>query len=94
VTPLIWSPTSQRDIARIADWLEESDGAVAPEIIARIRESSWRLREFPLSGPKIDETGARKLSVPGTHYWLIYRLRAGFVEISRVRHAHEDWSPR
>lgn len=94
MTPLIWSPTSQRDIARIADWLEERNGAGAPEIIARIRESSWRLREFPLSGPKIDKIGARKLSVPGTHYLLIYRLRAGFVEISRVRHAHEDWSPR
>ncbi|MBC7520291.1 MAG: type II toxin-antitoxin system RelE/ParE family toxin [Sandarakinorhabdus sp.] len=94
MTPLSWSPASRRDIARIAAWLSTIDADVARTTVRTIRESSWRLREYPLSGPAAGTTGYRKLIVNGTPYLLVYRLHAGGVEIIRVRHAHENWSPR
>lgn len=94
MTPLSWSPTSRRDIARIAAWLSTIDTEIARTTIRSIRESGWRLREFPLSGPAAGTAGFRKLIVGGTPYLLVYRVREGGIEIIRVRHAREDWAPR
>jgi plasmid stabilization system protein ParE len=94
VTPLSWSLPSQRDIARIARQLGDIDKTLAGQMITKIRASSWRLREFPLPAPQIGGSRLRKLVVTGAPYVLVYEVIDERVIIARVRHAHEDWSPR
>jgi plasmid stabilization system protein ParE len=94
VTPLSWSLPAQRDIARIAAQLDEIDPVLAARTVFQIRSSSWRLREFPLSAPRIGRSSFRKLVVAGAPYLLVHQLVDQKIFVVRVRHAHEDWSPR
>jgi plasmid stabilization system protein ParE len=81
-------------LCEFADWLGKVDADLARATVARIRASSWRLRQFPLSAPEIDHSGRRKLIVAGTAYLIVYRLRGGVIEFSRVHHEREDWAAR
>lgn len=94
MTLVRWAPTAQRDIGQIATRLVEIDPSLARDTVVAIRASSWRLADYPLSGPAIGVGELRKFTVGRLPYVLVYRVVGGFVEIARVRHAHEDWAPR
>jgi plasmid stabilization system protein ParE len=93
VTRLRWAPRSRLDIRQIEAWLDQQDPLLAGRIVDAIETKVDQLLAFPFSGPPIGDGGVRRLSIPRFGYAIIYRTNGDMVEIIRVRHAHEDWSP-
>jgi plasmid stabilization system protein ParE len=91
---LVWAPGALLDIRDIEAWLDGIDPGLAGRIVDEIEYCAERLLEFPWSGPPIGKSPFRKLSITRFNYLVFYRVTAEHVEISRVRHAHADWSPR
>ena len=91
---LVWAPSALRDIKDIEAWLDGIDPGLAGRIIDEIENCAERLLEFPWSGPAIGKSPFRKLSITRFYYLLFYQVTVEHVEIARVRHTHEDWSPR
>ncbi len=87
---LTWSPSSRRDLLGIDAFLAEHDAAAAIRTLRAIRTAADRLRDYPRIGRALDEP-FRVLGVRGTPYLIIYRLRAGEIEVVRLRHARENW---
>lgn len=51
-----------------------------------------RLRQFPMIGRQLLDRGFRVLTVPGTPYLLVYRVRGDLIQILRVRHDRQNWA--
>ena len=87
-----WSAPALADLEGIDAWLTENlSGDHAVRILTAIGSRVQFLRDFPHGGRPMIEHGFRALRVPATPYLILYRIRAGRVEILRLRHEREDW---
>ena len=86
-----WSQLARRDTRNIFASIETADPEAALRVIDAIEASVERLIDFPFSAPATGFGDARKLSVPRYDYLVFYRVRGEIVDITRIRHAHENW---
>jgi len=79
-------------LAFVQEGIDAADrGERADQMLDAIRKAGDFLAGLPKAGPALEKEDARKWSVGGTNYILIYRLAGDSVQILRVHHAQEDW---
>lgn len=88
-----WTAPARADLERIDLELAERDPEYADRVGAAAIASARFLAEWPGAGPEV-ERGRHKWPVHGTPYLLVYRIKRKRIEITRVRHARENWRPR
>jgi plasmid stabilization system protein ParE len=84
-----WTDQALARLADIEDLVAADDPAAALALVVRLIERGESLAEFPRRGrrvPELPESGLREL-VAG-NYRLVYRARAGRVEILTVFEGH------
>jgi len=85
VTQIVWSPQALRDIESIRMYIAEDSPRVAELVVGRIIQAVERLRNFPESGRKVPERNDPEIrEVIEPPYRVVYRVRAGTVEIATV----------
>lgn len=86
-----WTGPAEHDLEKIDDYWFLVAPDLADAMLAKIEASVCFLRGMPRAGWRIEETEARRWSVRGTPYLLVYRIQADTIEILRVRHERENW---
>ena len=92
MTPIDWSPQSLRDVESIRAYIAQDSDRYADLVVQRIVSAVDRLGHFPESGrvvPELDRTEIREIIV--SPYRVVYRLRAGTVEIATVFRASRQF---
>jgi toxin ParE1/3/4 len=85
VTRIIWSPQSLRDLESIRAYIAADSPTYAALVIERIVVSVERLAAFPESGRIVPERNSPDIrEVIVRPYRVVYRLRAGRVELVTV----------
>jgi toxin ParE1/3/4 len=85
VTDVVWSPEALRDLDAIRAYIARDSAAYADLVVRRIVAAVERLRIFPESGrvvPERNDPAIREVIV--RPYRVVYRLRAGAVQIVTV----------
>ena len=85
MTPIVWSPQALRDIESIRTYIAQDSPRVAELVVGRIIQAVERLIIFPESGRKVPERDDPEIrEVIESPYRVVYRVRAGRVEIATV----------
>ena len=88
--PIKWSPLAVRDLESIRDYIAEDSARYAELVLGRIVSSVDRLGRFPESGRVVPELSMHELrEVIVKPYRVVYRYRAGVVEIVTVFRASQ-----
>jgi addiction module RelE/StbE family toxin len=85
VSRIIWSPQAIRDVESIRAFVVQDSAIYADLVARRIIAAVERLEDFPESGrivPERQDPAIREVIV--TPYRIVYRVRAGVVEIVTV----------
>lgn len=88
MSAIVWSPRALSDVEAIRDYVGLDSPTYADLVVRRIVDSVERLSTFPRSGrvvPEIDRIDVREIIV--RPYRVVYRVRAGTVEVVTVFHA-------
>ena len=88
---LIWSPTARAHLRHAEVFIAEDNPRTAAKTAKRIMDAVERLRDFPASGRPGKLPHTRELVVPGTPFFLPYRVKGEVVEILGVIHGARIW---
>jgi toxin ParE1/3/4 len=84
---LIWSPQAIDDLDAICEYVARNSEAAARELARQITALAESIPAQPLLGPAVAEYGRDEIRERLCHsYRLIYRLRAGEVEVATIHH--------
>ncbi len=87
-----WSLPAAQDLERLCDRIERDNPAAARRVAKAIYEGLGALRDFPNRGRTSARLpGWRELVFPPLPYIVVYRVRSGVIEISRIYRAAQDW---
>jgi addiction module RelE/StbE family toxin len=75
-----------RHLKQIHAYIAKDDPAAAKHVVERINEVTSRLSFMPMSGRPGVVKGTRLVVIPDLPYIVVYRIRAGNVEILVVLH--------
>lgn len=84
---VIWSPEAAEDVANICDFIAKDSPRYAEIVARRVLEAVEWVAEHPLAGrivPEVDDPDVRE-KITG-NYRIIYRVKAGAIEIVMIRH--------
>jgi plasmid stabilization system protein ParE len=87
---LRFSQAARADLTRLSDWLGAIDAALAADAQLAVVRRLELLKLFPAIGSPLPD-GRRKLAVPQFGYLIFYRRKGSIIQITRIRHAREDW---
>ncbi len=90
---LDWSNEAVAQLSELRAYIKQHNPQVASAIVARIREMTKTLSEFPQSGQVDEATHTRVLTVPRTPYRLYYVVQADRILIVSVWHGARQWPP-
>ncbi len=88
---LIWSPTARTHLRHAEVFIAEDDPRAAARTAERIIDAVEQLMVFPASGRPGKLPHTRELVVPGTPYFLPYRVKGNVIEILGVIHGARKW---
>lgn len=88
---LVWSPTARTHLRYVEAFIAEDNSHAAAKTADRIIEAVERLLDFPASGRPGMLPHTRELVVPGTPFFLPYRVAGEVVEILGVIHGARKW---
>ncbi|MGK2958777.1 MAG: type II toxin-antitoxin system RelE/ParE family toxin [Acidimicrobiales bacterium] len=88
---VIWSPTARAHLGRVQAFIVEDNPRAAATMAKRILTAVERLIDFPASGRPGKLPHTRELVVPGTPFFLPYRVKGQTVEILGVIHGARKW---
>jgi plasmid stabilization system protein ParE len=86
-----WSPTAVSHLRHAKTYIAEHNPRAAEATARTILEAVERLAEFPDIGRPGKVPHTRELVVPGTPFFLPYRVKGKVVEILGVIHAARKW---
>ena len=87
-----WTKPAVDDLTRICDYTEEHFGAAqARRAALAIFDNADSLKAFPQKGRPGRRLNTRELNIPKLPFVLIYRVRDGAIEISRILHGAQKW---
>ncbi|MBI4479386.1 MAG: type II toxin-antitoxin system RelE/ParE family toxin [Acidobacteria bacterium] len=85
MTQIIWAPQALRDLESIRAYIAEDSPRVAELVVGRILQAVERLSAFPESGRQVPERNDPEIrEVIESPYRVVYRVRAGTVEIATI----------
>jgi toxin ParE1/3/4 len=85
-----WAVEARRDLEEIDGYYRPLDGRYVDRLLARIMKAATFLAEFPRAGAVLGGD-ARKWSITGSDYILIYRTVPDGIDVLRIRNARENW---
>lgn len=88
---LVWSPTARAHLGYVEAFIAEDNSPAAAKTAERILDAVERLLDFPASGRPGKLPHTRELVVPGTPFFLPYRVKGEVVEILGVIHGARKW---
>ena len=88
---MIWSPTARAHLRQARAFIAEDNPRAAALMAERILTAVERLKDFPASGRPGLLPHTRELVVPGTPFFLPYRVKGERVEILGVIHGARKW---
>ena len=86
-----WTVRATLDLRLLRAYIAEDNPKAAVQTAARILDAVERLSDFPASGRPGRLPHTRELVVPGTPYFLPYRVRGEVIEILAVIHGARKW---
>ncbi len=85
MTAIIWSPQAVLDLELIREYIAHDSPRYAELVVRRLVVAVERLRTFPESGRVVPERNSDDLrEIIVRPYRIVYRVRAGRVEIATV----------
>ncbi len=88
---MIWSPTARAHLRHAQAFIAEDNPRAAAIMAKKILTAVERLIDFPASGRPGKLPHTRELVVPGTPFFLPYRVKSQTVEILGVIHGARRW---
>jgi len=91
---IIWSPTARSKTRQILEYISKDNTDAALALIDQIEEKVEELRQNPLVGRVLPETGNQSIREIVVHknYGVIYEVFQNSIEILTVRHFRQDFS--
>ena len=86
-----WTLEAASDLERITDYLFEHVPDLAQDLVRRIYEAPYTLKNFPNRGRPGKKHGTRELLVPSLPYIVVYQVAEDAVHIVRVLHGAQNW---
>ncbi|PRH88901.1 type II toxin-antitoxin system mRNA interferase toxin, RelE/StbE family [Labrys okinawensis] len=86
-----WTTPALSDIEHIHAWHKPHSEHDAAKLVSRLRERAESLAALPKQGRPGRVAGTRELTVSGTSYLILYRLRGDYVDLLRVLHTRQQW---
>jgi addiction module RelE/StbE family toxin len=90
---VIWSPTAERDLDAIWEFIAKDNPDAADRMIERLRTVADVLLDHPQLGRAGRITLTREFVVAGTPYILVYVAGSDEVGIAYVIHGARKWPP-
>lgn len=90
---ILWSPTAQDKIRKIAEYIALDNPDAALKLIEKIDGKVQKLKQHPESGrivPELNEEAVRKIVVQN-NYIIYYEIHIDRLEILTDRHARQDF---
>ncbi len=87
---VLWKRHAINDMAQIARRIALDSPIVANQFIRQLQAKTENLATYPQPGRLGRKYGTREL-IAHRHFVVIYRERAGNVEILRVKHTAQQW---
>ena len=86
-----YTTPAKQDLMAIQDYIAQDDPAAAHRLIQRIREQVENLGRHSHLGRPGKIPGTRELSISGTPYFVVYRIKQRSIEMLSVVHARRKW---
>ncbi len=89
---IVWSPTSQRKIEEIVDYISKDNADASLALVEKFEKRAQYLKEHPRSGqivPDLNDETVRQLVVH-SNYLIIYEISQEQIDILTIRHARQD----
>jgi toxin ParE1/3/4 len=87
-----WTKPAVDDLTHVCDYTEERFGPdQARGAALRIFDGVESLRTHPNMGRPGRKPNTRELNIPKLPFVVIYRVRDGAIEISRILHGAQKW---
>jgi toxin ParE1/3/4 len=90
---LRFTAPARQDLIEIQDYIARDDPAAAYRVAQRIRAQAGRLAQHPQLGRLGHIAGTRELSIAGTPYFMVYRIKPRSIEVLTIVHARRRWPP-
>jgi toxin ParE1/3/4 len=84
---------AKQDLIEIQDYIAKDDEAAAYRVAQEIKKQVGRLAQHPRLGRPGQIPDTRELSIAGTPYFVVYRIKRSTVEILAIIHARRQWPP-
>jgi len=91
---LKWTRRALKQLAEAQNYIVEDNPAAAHEIGQRIHDALELLLTQPEMARPGRVAGTREWVVAHTPYFLVYRVREDTLQVLRVIHGKQDWSPK
>lgn len=86
-----WTAQAVRDLHSVRLFIAEDDPRAAARVAKRILNGTGKLTDFPAIGRPGKLPHTRESVIPGTPYFLPYRVKGDVVQILAVIHAARKW---
>jgi toxin ParE1/3/4 len=89
---IVWSPTSQRKIDEIVDYISKDNVDAALALVEEFEKRVQYLKKHPRSGqivPALNDEMVRQLVVQ-SNYLIIYEINQDQIDILTIRPARQD----
>lgn len=87
---VIWSRRARQSLAGIQRFVAADKPIAAERLVVRIIAIVEILRDHPLLGHSVGESGMRALVISRTPYIAVYRIRAGKVIVLNIWHGAQN----
>lgn len=89
---IVWSPTSQRKIDEIVDYISKDNVDAALALVEEFEKRVQHLKKHPRSGrmvPALNDETVRQIVVQ-SNYLIIYEISQDHIDILTIRHVKQD----
>jgi toxin ParE1/3/4 len=88
-----YAAPARQDLIAIQDYIANDDPSAAWRLAQRIRDHVGRLSQHPHLGRPGQIQGTRELTISGTPYFVVYRVKRRTIEVLTVVHSRRQWPP-
>jgi toxin ParE1/3/4 len=88
-----YAAPAKQDLIDIQDYIAQDDRAAAHRLAQRVKDHVSRLARHPQLGRPGQIQGTRELTISGTPYFVVYRIKPRSIEVLTVVHARRRWPP-
>ena len=84
---------AKQDLIDIQDYIAKDDHAAAYRLAQRVKDQVSHLAQHPHLGRPGQVQDTRELSISGTPFFVVYRIKRRTIEVLTVVHSRRQWPP-